>query len=127
MDSDDHQNRDHNHLQKNYNFHRQNLNCPPTGFSAVPGQQRAGQLPKIPRQLAQQSGADDEGDDDDDDDDDDDGEDGEDGDDDDDDGDDNDFIRNTIEKGLNIKSFIVINDDYIFIQSESFLLARLAG
>ena len=62
----------------------------------------------------------------DDDDDDDDGEDGEDGDDDD-DGDDNDFIRNTIEKGLNIKSFIVINDDYIFIQSESFLLARLAG
>ena len=82
---------------------------PPAGVSPVSRHQGARQLPKIPRQLAQQSGADDEGDDDDD------------------DGDDNDFIRNTIEKGLNIKSFIVINDDYIFIQSESFLLARLAG
>ena len=49
---------DHNHLQKNNDFDRQNENSPSTGFSAVSGQQGAGQLTKIPRQLAQQSGAD---------------------------------------------------------------------
>ena len=41
-------------------LHRQNENSPSAGFSAVSGQQGAGKLTKIPRQLAQQSGADDD-------------------------------------------------------------------